>query len=88
MVVTYLIKSLKDHSYYVGITNDPIRRIKDHNSGQLKTTAIKRPWVLVYSRVHADYLEARRHEKWLKKKSKEYKDKLAQLAPPDIGGVK
>ncbi len=37
-------------------------------------------------RDHEDYLEARKHEKWLKKKNRDYKDKLAQLAPP--GGVK
>ena len=29
-----------------------------------------------------DYAQARKHEKWLKKKNRDYKLYLAQLAPP------
>jgi len=35
-----------------------------------------------------DYKSARKHEIWLKKKNKIYKNNLAQLAPPELGGVK
>jgi len=34
------------------------------------------------------YKSARKHEVWLKKKSIDYKSRLAQLAPPELGGVK
>ena len=88
MAYTYLIKSLVDHSYYTGITSDPIKRLEDHNSGKLKTTSSKKPWCLVFFRKHKNYADARKHEKWLKKKSRVYKDQLAQLAPPIPGGVK
>jgi putative endonuclease len=86
MVTTYLLKSELDDSYYVGITSDINKRVGEHNSGKSRSTARKRPWRLVFMRDHEDYLEARKHEKWLKKKNRDYKDKLAQLAPP--GGVK
>jgi len=82
MILTYLLKSTKDSSYYVGITSDINRRLDEHNSGKLKTTSSKRPWILAFIREHKDYTEARKHEKWLKKKNRQYKDKLAQLAPP------
>lgn len=75
-VYTYLIKSAVDGSYYIGISDDPSRRLDEHNRGQLKQTAKKKPYTLVYKKEHADYVEARKHEKWLKKKNREYKDNL------------
>jgi len=88
MYYTYLIQSQKDRSFYVGITKDPTGRLNYHNRGYLRTTALKRPWKLVFVRKHSNYQEARKHEKWLKKKNTKYKEKLAQLAPPMTGGVK
>ena len=76
MVSTYLIKSLKDGSYYTGISEDANKRLKEHNSGKLAQTKKHRPYILVYFKNYLDYNEARKHEKWLKKKSKEYKSKL------------
>ena len=87
-VYTYLLKSLKDGSYYVGISSDPYSRLEYHNNGYLKTTSIKKPFSLIYFKEHIDYKEARKHELWLKKKNRIYKDRLAQLAPPMSGGVK
>jgi putative endonuclease len=87
-VYTYLLRSFKDESYYVGISSDPYKRLEYHNNGYLKTTSRKKPYALVYLKKHLNYQEARKHEKWLKKKNKEYKNKLAQLAPPEMGGVK
>ena len=76
-VWTYLLKSGKDGSYYSGITKDTYDRLILHNDGKVESTSNKKPWQLVYKKQHADYQEARRHEKWLKKKNREYKDKLA-----------
>jgi len=90
-IFVYLIKSLKDYNYYCGITENLIKRLGEHNSGKVKITAKRRPFKLVYYKEHVGYQEARRHEKWLKKKNRSYKDKLvaiAQLAPPLLGGVK
>jgi len=88
MINTYLIKSEIDSSFYCGITSDVKRRLAEHNQGKLKNTSSKKPWKLVYYKMHTDYQEARKHEKWLKKKNRKYKENLAQLAPPVLGGVK
>ncbi len=84
----YMLKSLQDGSYYVGISENPHRRLQEHNSGKLKRTSNNKPHKIVFIKEYENYREARKHESWLKKKSKEYKNKIAQLAPPDIGGVK
>ena len=84
----YMLKSEKDGSYYVGISENIIRRLKEHNTGKLKRTSKNKPHKIVFKREHANYKEARKHEVWLKKKGKDYKNKLAQLAPPELGGVK
>jgi len=76
MISTYLIKSLKDESFYTGISADPFKRLNEHNSGKLKITSLHKPFVLVYFKEHLNYNEARKHEKWLKKKNRDYKSKL------------
>ena len=62
----YVIKSDIDGSQYVGISNDPNRRLLDHNRGKVRSTASKKPWVKIYSRKFANRIEARAREKYLK----------------------
>jgi len=81
---TYLLKSLKDNSYYTGITNNLENRLKQHNKGVLLITKYKRPWRLVYWKEHPDSVSARKHERWLKKKNRIYKSDLEKK----FGGVK
>jgi len=80
----YLIQSKVDKSFYVGISENPEKRLTEHNGGKLKTTSRKKPYLLVYSKEYNNYQLARRHELWLKKKDRNYKLKLAQLAPPRL----
>lgn len=87
-VFTYLLKSERDGSYYTGISEHIDQRLGQHNNGEVASTSSKRPWSLVYKKEHQDYNEARKHEKWLKKKNRQYKDKLAGAAcPVPEGGV-
>lgn len=87
MVYTYLIKSQKDGSYYIGIAEDPYKRLGVHNRGGLASSRMKRPYQLVYVKEHPDYQSARKHEKWLKKKSREYKkERLDDVACPAQNG--
>ncbi|XOU94327.1 MAG: GIY-YIG nuclease family protein [Candidatus Kerfeldbacteria bacterium] len=87
-VYTYLIYSNKFNKYYCGISIQPWKRIHEHNQGKLNSSSKYKLFKLVYFKKHHSYKEARRHELWLKKKNHQYKNKLAQLAPPLIGGVK
>ena len=76
MIYTYLLKSVKDGSYYVGISKNPELRLKEHNNGDNVSTSLRLTWKLVYKKSHDSYEDARKHEKWLKKKNRRYKKKL------------
>jgi len=62
----YAIQSLYDGRIYVGMTNDLQKRIKEHNSGQTRSTKGYLPWVLFYNEIHTTRIEARIREKYLK----------------------
>ena len=63
----YILQSLKDHSYYVGSTQDLAERINRHNQGRSKyTKAKKRPWKLVYHEEFDTKSEAMDRENELK----------------------
>ncbi len=48
-----------DKSYYVGVTDDPARRVDEHNSGKgADWTARRRPVVLVRKEQHASFIVA------------------------------
>ena len=44
----YIIQSQKDNSFYKGYTQDPVKRLHQHNSSESHYTSAKIPWVLVY----------------------------------------
>lgn len=75
-----MLQSLADNGFYVGITNDVNERLKKHNKGEVKSTKNRRPLKIVYLKNHCSYEDARKHEKWLKKKDIKYKVEVAQLA--------
>lgn len=62
----YLLKSLKDGNYYIGQTDNVQERLKKHNSGQVKSTKSRRPFVLVGYEEQAIRNEARWREYELK----------------------
>jgi putative endonuclease len=62
----YILQSSKDNKYYVGMTNDVNRRLKEHNAGLQKSTKARRPFKLVYKECCASRKEARIKEKQLK----------------------
>jgi putative endonuclease len=73
----YIIESLKDHSYYVGSTQDLDERINRHNGGRSKYTKTKRPWKLVYHEEFPDRFSALKREKQIKRqKRKGFIEKL------------
>ncbi len=44
----YILKSLKNNTYYYGHTSDLDKRVKQHNLGKTPYTKNLRPWVLHY----------------------------------------
>lgn len=83
-----MLKGLKTGSYYIGISKDPKTRLKEHNRGKSTYSSALKPFSLVFTREHSNYQEARKHEKWLKKKNTSYKNRLASLGiiPPSQTG--
>lgn len=73
----YILQSLKDKSYYVGYSTDPLIRLKKHNSAHKGYTATKKPWELVYVETLEDKRQAIIREKYSKsQKSSIYLAKL------------
>jgi putative endonuclease len=44
----YVLRSQRSGRYYVGCTNDLVRRLAEHNSGQTRSTRSGRPWEVAY----------------------------------------
>ena len=62
----YILRSLKDGNFYVGYSSDLKRRISEHNSGQVASTAARRPLELVYYEACSNQTDATKREKYLK----------------------
>lgn len=65
-ITVYVIVSIKDKTFYTGITNNFNRRIHDHNSGHNCFTKSRRPYKLLFREEYPDYKTARKREKYLK----------------------
>ena len=48
----YVMKSLKDQTYYKGFTENYLQRLTDHNAGLSQYTSRKIPWQLIYVEEH------------------------------------
>jgi len=66
MYYTYAIKSKIKKYIYVGITNNPERRIKEHCQGYEKTTKPYKPFKTILIEKYINRSEARKREKFLK----------------------
>ena len=77
----YILKSLKDGTFYVGSTQDLSERLNRHNQGRTKYTKPKRPWELVYHEEHPDRSSAVKRELEIKtRKSKRFIEKLLRTS--------
>ena len=71
MFVVYLLRSIKDDKYYIGQTQDYKKRLQLHNSGRVKSTANRKPFVLIGYKVFGSRNEAR----WFEYDIKQHSDK-------------
>ena len=62
----YINESLNDYTHYVGISNHLIRRLSQHNTGKVRSTKSKIPWITIYIEEHKGIKSAREREKYLK----------------------
>ena len=79
MYYLYILKSLKDYGYYIGISEDIMKRLKEHNSGKTKSTKSRLPFELVYQEQYNSKNEARKKEIQLKKNYKARKELLERI---------
>ena len=66
MHYVYVIRSRVNGRFYVGMTADVDKRLKEHNSGRTKSTKGYLPWTLVFKEDFQSRAEARLREKYLK----------------------
>lgn len=79
MSYVYILKSERNNKYYIGSTENYIRRVKQHKSGNVTFTRNIRPIKLVLVQEYSDIVTARKIEKRLKKlKRKDYIDKIVK----------
>ncbi len=75
MYFTYILKSLKDLKYYYGSCENLDRRLKIHNSGKVRSTKSRLPFMVHYFEEYLSRAEPQKREyffksiegfKWLK----------------------
>ncbi|MEW7289744.1 GIY-YIG nuclease family protein [Aquimarina sp. 2304DJ70-9] len=62
----YVLRSLKDDRFYVGMSQDVDKRLKEHNLGKTQSTKGYRPWEIILIEEYPDRITARKREKYLK----------------------
>ena len=62
MVWVYIIQSVQDKGYYIGITKDTKVRLNSHNAGKVRSTKKRKPFILLYTEKFLNYNEARTRE--------------------------
>jgi len=63
---TYILQSSKDLNFYVGYTNNLVKRIEEHNKGKVASTKNRVPLKLIYWEGCLNQQDATRREKYLK----------------------
>jgi len=62
----YILMSQRDGMLYTGMTTNLQRRLREHNSGRVKSTRFRTPLVLVHVERYNTKYEAERRERFLK----------------------
>jgi putative endonuclease len=66
MFYTYVLKSTLDDKCYIGFTENLKRRFEEHNTGQVQSTAKRRPLKLIYYEACLSKDKAIKREKYFK----------------------
>ncbi len=80
----YIIASRRDGAIYLGITNDPVRRVYEHRTKAVASFASRYNITrLVWFETYDDPISAISREKELKKWKREWKVQLIETKNPD-----
>jgi putative endonuclease len=79
MYYLYILQSQKDNGFYIGISENVEKRLKDHNYGKTKSIAHRKPFILIYTKKLENRLEARKKEKELKSNYQKRKNLISSL---------
>ena len=71
MFFVYIIYSSSHDVYYKGVSEEPLRRLEEHNSDRSRYTSGKGPWELVYTEQLTTKRDALIREKQIKKWNRE-----------------
>jgi putative endonuclease len=66
MYYLYILISTKYKKTYVGITDNPTRRLMEHNRGESNYTKRYIPWIILYTEKYKSRILARKREKYFK----------------------
>jgi putative endonuclease len=62
----YVLYSLKDQQFYIGYTTNFERRMSEHAEGRSKSTACRRPFIVMMSEYFRSKKDAEKREEYLK----------------------
>ena len=66
MYYAYVLQSMKDMNFYVGLTKDLKLRFEQHKKGRVESTKHRKPLRLIYYEACLNQNDATRREKYLK----------------------
>jgi putative endonuclease len=61
----YILRSQQDGKFYVGYTENIMKRVELHNTGKIESTKWRRPFDLVYYEASVNKEDALHREKYL-----------------------
>ena len=84
-IILYVLKGKKGKRY-VGITNDLVRRLKEHRSNRSKASQVIGEFVVLHTEEYADHKSARTREKFLKSgQGRKWLDEIESKSEPAGG---
>ncbi len=66
MFYVYILYSNSHEEIYIGYSNNLKRRFKEHNTGKVFSTTLKKPWKLIYYESYFSITDAKNRESALK----------------------
>jgi len=66
IIFVYALKNKINNEIYVGISNDPERRLMEHNVGKNRYTKAFMPWTIFFTETCENYEAARKREIYFK----------------------